>query len=446
MKLEVFFAGDGDCLLLTSSDGRRALIDGGRSETFQKQTWPALRALADAQEPIDLLVVSHIDADHITGILWLMKAVAAWSVHDYQTTEGGNPGFPEPAIPRPPVIKRFWHNSWRAQLGDLAGEIETFVSRVGDGLQTASFDPSAASDPAVAAIEAFEGLAESIPDGVDLLRIVDDETPLARNAPFDDLVLLKDPPHVEKLGRTKLTVIGPGKKHLETLREEWKEWLETPAGRRATHEEIHTRRDAQGPAQGVSGTDFAEARAAERAEGEELVASVAKTAEIIAETDPRKVTPPNRASITLLAEEGKRTCLLTGDAAEEEILEGLEAAGRIADGRFWCNLVKVQHHGSEYNVSELFAGTVLAEQYVFCADGAHGNPDPSVVKTIVETRLAKDPRPFTVWFNTAPERTRPSRRKAMRAAIREATTAARRHPEITVKVLDADKPSVEIPV
>jgi beta-lactamase superfamily II metal-dependent hydrolase len=413
VKLEVFFATDGDCLLLTSSDGHRALIDGGRTDSFRKLTWPALRELAEAGEGIDLVVVSHIDADHISGILWLMKAVAAWAVHDFQTTDGGNPGFPEPAIPRPPDIERFWHNSWRAQLGDLAGPIQAYVGRVDEALQTSSFDPSKAPNAAVDLVDALQGLAESIPDGVELLRIVDNDTPLSRNAPFDDLVLLQDPPHQEQLGQTTLTVIGPARKHLAKLREEWRAWLDTDAGRKAASEEI-----------------------------DEALAA----AEIIAETDPSRVTPPNRASITLLAEEDGRTCLLTGDAAEEEILEGLEAAGRMVDGRCRCNVVKVQHHGSEHNVSTAFAGAVLADQYVFCADGNNRNPDPSVVKTIVETRLAEDPRPFTVWFNTSPERTLPSRRKALRAAIKEATDAARGHPEITVNVLDAAEASVEIEV
>ena len=86
-----------------------------------------------------------------------------------------------------------------------------------------------------------------------------------------------------------------------------------------------------------------------------------------------------------------------------------------------------------------FAKTVIAEQYVFCADGAHENPDPSVVKTIAETRRAADPSPFTLWFNCSPERTIPTRRKALRAAIREATRAADRHPGITVKVLRDDR-------
>lgn len=446
MKLKVFYASDGDCLLLTSSDGHHALIDGGRATAFQEQTWPVLQDLAKAKEEIDLVVVSHIDADHISGILWLMKVVAAWSVFDFQTTAGGNPGFRAPKITRPPTIKRLWHNSWRAQLEELAGPIEAFVSRVDDGLQTSSFDPSTASAEAVAVIDSLQGLAESIPDGVDLLRIADNDTPVDRNKPFDDLVLLKHPPHVDTLGKTRLTVLGPAKKHLETLREDWRKWLDTAPGRRAAEDELHTRRDALGPALGLSGSDFAEARAEEHAEGERLVASLVASAEIIRTTNPSEVTPPNRASITLLAEEGKRTCLLTGDAAEEEILEGLEAAGRIVGGRFDCNVVKVQHHGSEFNLSEEFAGKVIADQYIFCADGANENPDPSVVKTLVETRLAADPRPFTVWFNCSPARTLPKRRKALRAAIKEATSAAAKHREITVKVLDDAKPFFEITV
>jgi hypothetical protein len=168
---------------------------------------------------------------------------------------------------------------------------------------------------------------------------------------------------------------------------------------------------------------------------------------IIERTRPSAVTPPNRASITLLAEEDGRTLLLTGDAAEEEILEGLEAAGCFVDGDpFWCNVVKVQHHGSEHNLSRVFASRVLAEQYVLCADGAHGNPNPSVVKTLLETRLA-DARPFTVWFNCSAERTTPQRRKAMQAALKEARRLEVRHTgQLTVRVLDDDQPFFDIEV
>ena len=411
MKLKVFYAADGDCLLLTSSDGHHLLVDGGRSASFQSATWPVLEDMATAKKSIDLVVVSHIDADHITGILWLLKAVAAWTVYDYQTKKGGNPSFPEPAIPRPPKIKKLWHNAWLDQVGDLAGPIEALVNRVDDLMTNVVPDTLSAQVLESEAVDALQGLAESIPDGVALRRLVDDDTPIPRNEPFRDLVLLRKPPHVEKLGKTRLTVIGPAKKHLEALRDEWRKWLEENGG---------------------AGQD------------------VDQAAEIIVASGAKSVTPPNRASITLLAEETvqrkTRSCLLTGDAAEDEILEGLSAAGRIVDGRFWCNVIKVQHHGSEFNLSQNFAGTVLGDHYVFCADGAHHNPEPDVVKTIVETRLAADPRPFTLWFNCSPERTIASRRKALRAGISEATTAADKHPEITVNVLDDAEPYFDIEI
>jgi beta-lactamase superfamily II metal-dependent hydrolase len=400
--------------LLTSSDGRRALIDGGRTETFQKHTWPVLRGLAEADEEIDLVVVSHIDADHISGILWLMKAVAAWAVHDYQTTDGGNPGLRPPTIPRPPKIKRFWHNSWRAQMDDMAGPIEALTSRIDESIQTSSFQAATAPAPAAELVDALQGLAESIPQGLDLMRLVDNDTPLERNEPFPGLVRLTREPTVQKLGKARLTVIGPANKHLQRLRDDWKAWLETDAGRAAARQEID---EALG------------------------------AATIIASTDPTKATPPNRASITLLAEEDGRTCLLTGDAGEPELLRGLKAAGKLNGGPFRCNVLKVQHHGATANLSIKFAKAVLADHYVFCADGNHHNPEPSVIKTIVEGRRAVDPgTPYTLWFNCTPARTGKDRQAAMKDAIDEAKGAARQHPEITVEVLAKSKPFFELTV
>jgi hypothetical protein len=441
VRLKAFHAADGDCLLLTSADGHHALVDGGRARTFDEQAWPVLRAMAAAGERIDLLVVSHIDADHITGVLRLLQAVAAWAVHDYQTTAGGNPTAPEPAIDRPPAIGTVWHNSWRAQVADLAGPIEALVGQASDALATSGFDAATAPSRLVRVVGALDGLAQSIPQGVELLRLVDDDTPIPRNEPFDDLVLLQAPPHVQRLGRARLTVIGPSVEHLEALRDEWRSWLGTlgVAGGPGS-------RTGPGTGAGNGAVDIEQARAAAGAEGDRFMASLEAATEVIASTDPSKVTPPNRASITLLADESGRTCLLTGDAAEHELLDGLKAAGRIVDGRFHCNVLKVQHHGSEHNVSTRFAGTVLADDYVFCGDGAHHNPDPSVVKTIVEARRQADPAPFTLWFNCSPARASADRRAALRKAIGEATAAAAAHPQVSVNVLDDAAPFLDIPV
>ena len=45
MRLEVFHAADGDCLLLSSGDGHHVLVDGGRAGTFADNTQPRLQEL-----------------------------------------------------------------------------------------------------------------------------------------------------------------------------------------------------------------------------------------------------------------------------------------------------------------------------------------------------------------------------------------------------------------
>ena len=115
------------------------------------------------------------------------------------------------------------------------------------------------------------------------------------------------------------------------------------------------------------------------------------------------VTPPNLASLMLLAEEDGKSVLLTGDGHSDEIVTGLERLGRLdGDGRLHVNVLKVQHHGSEHNVREKFFQDITADHYIFCANGAHHNPDLAVLDALIDQRLAGDDRRrFKLWFNSS---------------------------------------------
>lgn len=74
-ELTMFPAGDGDCLLLSwGAPGalHHMVVDGGRVSA-----WPHLRsrleAIADAGEAIERLILTHVDADHIEGLLQLTR-------------------------------------------------------------------------------------------------------------------------------------------------------------------------------------------------------------------------------------------------------------------------------------------------------------------------------------------------------------------------------------
>lgn len=63
---------DGDCLLLSYGDGsqvRRVLVDGGRASSYDLVK-PVLASLEPAH--LDLLVVTHVDQDHVLGVLKLL--------------------------------------------------------------------------------------------------------------------------------------------------------------------------------------------------------------------------------------------------------------------------------------------------------------------------------------------------------------------------------------
>lgn len=74
IRIEMLPARHGDCLLVEYGTGaavHRLLIDGGTPETL-----PALRTRLEALGPpvaLELLVVTHIDADHIGGVLALIE-------------------------------------------------------------------------------------------------------------------------------------------------------------------------------------------------------------------------------------------------------------------------------------------------------------------------------------------------------------------------------------
>ena len=75
-RIEMLPAGHGDCLWIEYGDPkapRRVLIDGGAAGTYKRALRERLRGLRENERRFELLVVTHIDADHITVILELLE-------------------------------------------------------------------------------------------------------------------------------------------------------------------------------------------------------------------------------------------------------------------------------------------------------------------------------------------------------------------------------------
>lgn len=76
LRLEMLPAEHGDCLWIEYGDPRhprRVLIDGGTAGTYRRALRDRLLGLPPSERRFELLAVTHIDADHIAGVLELLQ-------------------------------------------------------------------------------------------------------------------------------------------------------------------------------------------------------------------------------------------------------------------------------------------------------------------------------------------------------------------------------------
>lgn len=376
MKLTVFRASDGDCLLLTGKTGASILIDGGRPDAFETNAAPDLNLFTQAKKALDLVCISHIDSDHISGILAMINDLVQWRAYDYQVAQG-NAHFPKPKSLRPPEIKNLWHNSFKDVFGENAGAIQDqMVANTNTLLSLDSF---------AAAVEVHQELVTSIKESLELSGLIGPQAlRIPVNKQFGGKTVTTPPkPRRYRLGSLYIRVIGPQPADLDKQRSDWNTWVK--ANQKAVED--------------VRAEIKKESENLPMDEGQLVLTGLRELATAIGQRD--LVTTPNLASIMLMVQEGKKSMLLTGDGHANDILKGLETQGVVkAGGNLHVDLLKVQHHGAEFNTTEEFCQRVSADHYVFCANGAYDNPDLEVLKDLAAARL-QSPGKFTFWFNSS---------------------------------------------
>jgi beta-lactamase superfamily II metal-dependent hydrolase len=383
MRVTMFQSAQGDCLLLSDTGNKtRILVDAGMPDAYTTHVAPALTKFRKAKKKnIDLLYVSHIDRDHIGGVLQLLDDEVLWRVHEHQKAHG-NPAHKAPGALRPPVISAIWHNSFYDQLEDNAAPIEEALAASAPILSAAEVEAVRNAGRQQA------GLVTSIRDAIRVSRrISPKQLKIPLNAAADGkLLMLRSGQAPIDLGQFRITILGPTKGHLKKLRDDWNTWLETVEGKKAVET---LRKAARADETALGASDF-----------DRLFAVMALQAEAFG--NPSSVTPPNLASLTLLVEEGGKSILLTGDARWDQVIDGLKATGRLADGATLAvDVIKVPHHGSEHNVVETtLLDRTVGKHYVFCGNGHSHNPEIAVVELMAKHRL-KAPGKFKFWFNSS---------------------------------------------
>ena len=406
MQLTAFQSGKGDCLLLTDTgDKTRILVDGGMPDAYSEHVAPALSALRKKKKKdIDLVYVSHIDRDHIGGILRMLDDEVLWRVHEHQV-KNGNRTHPVPSAPRPPKIGGLWHNAFRDQLPKNAEPIAETLAAMAPILSGAVLDE-------LRDIGRVQGeLGSSIDEALRVSRRISPsqlKIPLNQQGQGKLLMRRKGQKPIE-LGQFSITILAPGGKQLEALRADWTAWLDKASSQKVLDD---MRKKSRADEKALGAADF-----------DQLFAMIHLQAEAIG--DPASVTPPNLASLMLLVEEGHQSILLTGDGRWDHLIEGLTETGRLdGNNRFEVDILKVPHHGSKNNVVDTdLLDRVIATHYVFCGDGHHGNPGVEVLEFMAKQRL-KTPGKFKFWFNSSAAVTGHNEKPHMRDVERKVRSLA----------------------
>lgn len=328
-SLEPLAARHGDCLLLhfgPSDAPGTVLIDGGPSQVWGTSLKPRLKSLAQ-QRPggpfaIDLAMVSHIDDDHIRGIIDMTEE---W--RDAVTDQALWP-FP---------VRQLWHNSFERIAGaDFSKVKASLTAAFGVELpQIADLDGNH-DEKATYKILASVGQGAQLRNDA---RLVD----LPVNTGFADGLVHPGQGNGDpyRLGADlELHLVGPLPKQLADLQKQFAKEL------------------PKGPA-----------------------------ASLAAYTD---TSIPNLSSIVVLARYKGKTILFTGDARGDYIIEGLEQAGLLTDGKLHVDILKMPHHASSRDLADDFFATVIADHYVASADGQYENPDRDALEMLARARPKGD--------------------------------------------------------
>ena len=339
--IEMLPARQGDALWIEygpEEAPHRVLIDGGAPGT-ESVLRDRIEALPEEQRRFDLLVVTHVDSDHIAGVLGLLAEPLDGLAFD-----------------------DVWFNAWD----------EIVLAR------------EAIADPGILGPKQGERLSARLQSSRIPWNVAFEGGPVALRA--DTLEL----PRRRLRGGMVMTLLGPTRARLGAMHKVWakkiREYGLTPGEAGWELEGLlgHPE-DRDDP--GILGEDD---------DGRIDVEALART------PMRRDNSKANGSSIALLAEYDGARCLLAGDAYPDDLGEALdqlpEAGGPVA-----IDAVKLSHHGGKKNTNENLLRRLRCRRYLVSTNGSYyDHPDrETIARVLVHGRAAGDPE--LVFNHRVPE-------------------------------------------
>ncbi len=352
ITIEMFPAEGGDAFLLRFDNKKNIMIDMGYSDTYTNYIKDRLLQLKEQGECIDLLVISHIDEDHIGGAIKFL----------HENGEADNPNIIN--------VKEIWHNSYRF-LQFEKEKVEKINRRESKRLETLILSNS---DNNTSKENQFKEI--SCEQGSTFAGYLYGLGYQERwNNSFNYKAINIDDKFNIILNDIAINLLSPNTEKLNKLADKWNNKLEDMKfGFQISDEKIFD--DA-------FEMFIKKIKPIIEGENKDISYSNDSIEEIINSKITRKAdtSESNGASISFIIEYKDKKLLFLGDAHEKLILDSLSKYKKM---NLKFDVVKVSHHGSIKNNFN-WIKKLQTKKYLISTDGKqHNHPNKEVIATILK--------------------------------------------------------------
>ncbi len=349
--VKIYPAFNGDCFLLKLG-GNHILIDGGYVNTVNEYLSKDLRKIAEKGGSLSHVIITHIDQDHISGIVKLFEINKQSELIS---------------------IKNVWHNSFRHIQSKISAiTSEKPKNELLDEITGNSYLKEINKEEKSISAEQGSSLASLILEGE-----------YSWNEEFNGNAVSTDThASISIDDDIKFLLLSPDNEKLEKLEKTWRKELK----KKGYLEELKEGEYYDDAFEFM----MAKLKEPKRMKENNISSGIPKVEELIKLPFEEDNTSPNGSSIAFIVEYRNKKLLFLGDSHPSLIAKNLRSLYEEKDFPIQFDLIKTSHHGSWSNNSPELLALIDSTRFIFSTNGkGHNHPDQETIAHIVSRKASR---------------------------------------------------------
>lgn len=363
IEVIMFQADCGDSFLVTIKSEKEIniLIDCGTRNTYYNCIKPKLVEMKSHNKVLDLVILTHMHADHIEGALHLFEENVSNDVSN--------------------II-----------------QIENIIYNGIKGLQISNYEDNTCNEYDKAVYEGVLSQGKASLQGENVSQSISMKQELFLSSYIlkggyrwnsfsqfiNDIVLADDLPIIELDNNTHITFLSPDAENLKNLNQSWEKYLKRIRKKIALVENDLTRNAYEAYMYLISDSESAQLINQISQDNAININEVRKLSQLEIQQDTKKL--ENGSSIAFMVTFKDKNLLFLGDSFSDVYCKNLL---RLKEGgmKNYFDLIKVSHHGSKFNISDEFLKNFDSGMYLVSTNGKYNHPDIETISKIINREI-----------------------------------------------------------